>query len=50
LPATVLLFSCAVLLGVIIGTQLGIKHFKVGGLKKVLGCVLIIAGLKFIIT
>lgn len=50
LPTTVLLFSCAALLGVIIGTQLGIKHLNVGGLKKVLGCVLILAGLKFIIT
>jgi len=50
LPTTIFLFSFAVLSGVIIGTQLGIKHLNVNGLKKTLGCVLIIAGLKFIMT
>lgn len=50
LPPTVFLFSGAVLIGVLIGTQLGLKHLNVSGIQKVLGVVLIIAGLKFIFT
>jgi hypothetical protein len=50
LPVSTFLFSGAVLIGVLIGTQLGLKHLNVSGIQKVLGVVLIIAGLKFIIT
>ena len=43
LPPTVFLFSGAVLIGVLIGTQLGLKHLNVSGIQKALGAVLIIA-------
>jgi uncharacterized membrane protein YfcA len=46
LPETLTLFVGAVLLGAIIGTRLGIKKFSNSGVKKALGAVLIIAGLK----
>ena len=46
LPETLPLFVGAVLLGAIIGTRLGIKKFSNRGVKKALGAVLIIAGLK----
>lgn len=46
LPETLPLFVGAVLLGAIIGTRLGIKKFSNRGVKKALGVVLIIAGLK----
>lgn len=50
LPPIVFLFSIAVLFGVTIGTQLGIKHLNPNGLKKALGVVLVIAAFKFIFT
>ncbi len=50
LPPTIFLYSIAVILGVTIGTQLGIKHFDASGIRKVLGVVLIIAAWKFILT
>ena len=50
LPHTVFLFSGAVFIGVLIGTQLGLKHLNVYGIQKALGAVLIIAGLKFLFT
>jgi uncharacterized membrane protein YfcA len=50
LPPTIFLFSGAVLVGVLIGTQLGLKHLKISGIQKALGLVLVIAGLKFLIT
>jgi uncharacterized membrane protein YfcA len=46
LPSTLPLFVGAVLLGAIIGTRLGITRFSNQGVKKALGAVLIIAGLK----
>lgn len=46
LPETLPLFVGAVLMGAIIGTRLGIKKFSNSGVKKALGAVLIIAGLK----
>jgi len=50
MPPTIILFSFTVLLGVLIGTQLGIKQINPQGLKKILGVVLIIAAMKFILT
>ena len=50
IPNTIFLFSFSVLWGVIIGTQLGIKILNENNVKKALGVVLIIAGLKFILT
>ena len=50
LPQEIYLYSGAVLLGVFIGTQLGIKYLMEEGVKKSLGIVLIIAGFKFILT
>lgn len=46
LPDTLPVFVGAVLLGAVIGTQLGIKRFSSQGVKRALGLVLIIAGLK----
>ena len=40
----------AVILGVLIGTQLGIKIFNESFMKKALGLVLVIAGFKFIVS
>jgi len=50
LPSEIYLYSLAVILGALIGTQLGIKYFMEEGVKKSLGVVLIIAGIKFILT
>jgi uncharacterized membrane protein YfcA len=50
LPPSIFLYSIAVLMGVLIGTHLGIKQLNPDGLRKVLGVVLIIAALKFILT
>jgi|TARA_B110000971_G_scaffold185666_1_gene193993 uncharacterized membrane protein YfcA len=50
LPPEIYLYSLAVILGVLIGTQLGIKYLMEEGVKKSLGVVLIIAGIKFIFT
>jgi len=50
LPQEIYLYSMAVLFGVFIGTQLGIKYLMEEGVKKSLGLVLIIAGIKFILT
>ncbi len=49
IPNTIFLFSFSVLCGVIIGTQLGIKILNENNVKKALGIVLIIAGVKFIL-
>ncbi len=46
IPNTIPLFALAVLIGAIIGTQFGIKNFTNTGIKRALGAVLIIAGLK----
>jgi len=50
LPQEIYLYSVAVIFGVLIGTQLGIKYLMEEGVKKSLGVVLIIAGIKFILT
>ena len=50
LPSEIYLYSLAVILGVLIGTQLGIKYLMEEGVKRSLGVVLIIAGIKFILT
>jgi uncharacterized membrane protein YfcA len=50
LPQEIYLYSAAVIFGVLIGTQLGIKYLMEEGVKKSLGVVLIIAGIKFILT
>ncbi len=46
IPNTIPLFALAVLIGAIIGTQLGIKNFSNTAIKRAVGAVLIIAGLK----
>ncbi len=46
IPNTIPLFALSVLIGAIIGTQFGIKNFSNTGIKRALGAVLIIAGLK----
>ena len=48
LPAEASIF--AVLIGTLIGTHLGIKKLNQSAVKKTLGIVIIIAGLKFIFT
>jgi hypothetical protein len=47
LPDSLPLFLAAVIIGALIGTQLGISRFSTVGVKRALGAVLIIAGLKF---
>ena len=47
LPDTLPLFLGAVIIGALIGTRLGISRFSSVGVKRALGAVLIIAGLKF---
>ena len=47
---TIFLYAFAVIGGVLIGTQLGIKILNEHHMKNVLGVVLIVAGFKFIIT
>lgn len=47
LPETLPLFLGAVIIGALIGTRLGISRFSSVGIKRALGAVLIIAGLKF---
>ena len=47
LPDTLPLFLGAVIIGALVGTRLGISRFTSVGVKRALGSVLIIAGLKF---
>ena len=47
---TIFLYAFAVIGGVLIGTQLGIKIFNERHMTNILGVVLIVAGFKFIIT
>ena len=49
IPNTIFLYGFSVLFGVLIGTQLGIKILDENNVKKALGIVLIVAGLKFIL-
>jgi hypothetical protein len=49
-PEEIYIYIFAVLVGTLIGTHLGIKRFNHLAVKKALGVVIIIAGLKFIIT
>lgn len=46
IPNTIPLFALSVLIGAVIGTQFGIKNFSNTAIKRALGAVLIIAGLK----
>ena len=48
IPNTIFLYAFAVLGGVLIGTQLGIKVLNENYMKKALGIVLVVAGFKFI--
>lgn len=48
IPNTIPLFALSVLIGAIIGTQFGIKNFSNTTIKRALGAVLIIAGLKLL--
>lgn len=50
LPSTLPLFLLAVVLGAAIGTQYGTTRFSHSGIKRALGCVLIIAGIKFLLV
>lgn len=47
IPETLPLFLGAVIIGAFIGTRLGISRFSSTGVKRALGVVLIIAGVKF---
>ena len=49
-PEEIYIYIFSVLVGTLIGTHLGIKRFNHLAVKKALGVVIIIAGLKFIIT
>ena len=49
-PFEIFIYIFAVLIGTLIGTHLGIKKLNQSAVKKTLGVVIIIAGLKFIFT
>ena len=48
IPNTIFLYAFAVIVGVLIGTQLGIKVLNENYMKRALGIVLVVAGFKFI--
>lgn len=48
LPATLPLFVLCVVLGAVLGTRLGIRHFSEALLRRALGVVVLVAGLKMI--
>ena len=50
LPGEIPLYVAAALLGALVGTALGVKRLPSGGILKALGVVLVIAGLKLILT
>lgn len=50
LPSQLPLFVVATMLGAIVGTTLGIKYYSANAIKKVLALVLLIAGLKLLLT
>ena len=49
-PDEIFIYIFAVLIGTLIGTHLGIKKLNQSAVKKTLGVVIIVAGLKFIFT
>ena len=50
LPDALALFLIAVILGAVVGTRLGTTRFSHSGIKRSLGCVLIVAGIKFLMV
>ncbi|MFZ4107867.1 MAG: sulfite exporter TauE/SafE family protein [Candidatus Planktophila sp.] len=50
LPNVIPLFLVAVLAGALIGTRFGTTRFSHSGIKRALGCVLIVAGIKFLLV
>jgi uncharacterized protein len=50
LPGEIPFYVAAALLGALVGTALGVKRLPSGGILKALGVVLVIAGLKLILT
>jgi uncharacterized membrane protein YfcA len=50
LPPEIPIYVAAALLGALVGTALGVKRLPSGGILKALGVVLVIAGLKLILT
>ena len=50
IPPQIPLFVASAMLGAVIGTSLGIKFYSVNTIKKVLSLVLLIAGLKLMLT
>ena len=50
LPVALPLFLVAVLFGAMIGTQFGTTRFSHSGIRRALGCVLIVAGIKFLLV
>jgi uncharacterized membrane protein YfcA len=50
LPAEIPIYLAAVMAGALVGTALGVKRLPSGGILKALGVVLVIAGLKLILT
>jgi uncharacterized membrane protein YfcA len=48
IPNTIFLYAFSVIVGVLIGTQLGIKILNEHHMKRALGIVLVVAGFKFI--
>lgn len=50
IPDSIFLYGFAALTGVLIGTHLGIKAFSEQHMRQALGVVLVVAGIKFIVT
>ena len=50
LPPTLPVFLSAVILGALVGTRIGTTRFSHVGIKRALGCVLLVAGAKFLLT
>jgi uncharacterized membrane protein YfcA len=50
LPDALPLWALAAGVGALIGTQLGTRHFQSNGILRALAVVLVVAGLKFMLT
>ena len=50
LPDAIPVWAVAAAVGALIGTQLGTRHLRSGGIRRALALVLVVAGLKLILT
>ena len=50
LPGTLPVWAVAAAAGALVGTHLGTRHFQSNGIRRALAVVLVIAGLKLVLT